>query len=258
MLSIRISDRQPLLAPEGPRLGLPQFRVIPDEGRPGTARDVMVLPLAEWNRFVAANGGTAGGTTVEALRTQLARLGFPGRGTLKVFQGKPHVILGGPAGARRYLLRGGYKPTRPTVLDLALTLVPLGGRNLAASSLSVAFVDCETICGDLLADRRALTEIEANIAADLPPEGARELARFVAETPYGSRSGTTCIAVPGPTLLGVSVGFNWDRNLAVDPLAEAMEQTITETFAQANFHLSALQRQILFRLWPHDQGTCPT
>lgn len=257
LLSLRPSQRSMIVVSSPPALGTPPFRIIADEQRAGFHNELTVMSMEEWKRFVKGAAGGAGGLTDENLAAQLSKLGFAGRSATMMFKSKPYLVLGGMLGARRFLRRGNYKPPKPTIVDAVMASIPMGQLRLPAARLCIALVDCAEILDTLLADRRLLESVYSNLGSDLTPGARLKLVELVKDVPYGSRSEIKAFSAQGPIVMAAAVSFEWNENHKAEPLVDVIHKHIANLFVQARFHISMLEREILFRIWPHVEAPFP-
>lgn len=228
--------------------------------------ELLIIEAAEWLKFAAAEGANAFAPlkdTIGDLMPAMKKLGLWGRASIRVHKGKEYVVISGYAGLRKILTGTRYLATNPKVADLVI-----GTQRLARSAMNtnawaivlVVAVDVgEALVDSILRDEAFLTqELGFKIAANVGKAALSGLAGFVASALVAGIAGAPVVApIAAGILVGLAVSYALNKVAPTDKIVEAMKKYRDGLKQRVNRFFYQLEREIMWRVWPHGQAPFP-
>jgi hypothetical protein len=259
------SCRQPSPLPGS--TGGPVIRqaVCPFECRVETVSDssdshseLIVIDRVELVKFLAsltANAASPVKDILTDLYAAMKKLGFTGRAAIRTINGVDYVVIAGYPGLRKFLNAPKYKLTNVKVADLVIGTSRMAKSAVKGTVLSIVLISAANVLEAVLEDKDLLQkELGFTILVDVSKAVISGIAGFLVGAAFAA-SAPVVVAIAAGIIAGIAVGVLLDKVFPTDKIVAAMvtyyEELRESALAYGARWLHQLEREILWRIWPH-------
>lgn len=225
----------------------------------GVFNELIVIEGKEWTKFLVSLGANAYSPikdTIKDVYPALKKLGVSGKASIRVIKGKEYVVISGYAGLRKFLNAPKYLATNVKVADLVIGTTQLGKSAIKGIPLSIILVSAADVLESILDDKELLrVELGFTILTSISKATIGSIAGFV----VGAALSVASLPVVWPISAGIVVGIYVGNKLDEVYPTETIAQALTDYYKKLNESivsrgtraLQQLEREILWRVWPH-------
>jgi hypothetical protein len=228
----------------------------PDQG---VFSELMVIEGKEWTKFLVSVGANAASPirdTIKDVYPALKKLGVTGKASIRVIKGKEYVVIAGYPGLRKLLNAPKYLATNVKVADLVIGTTQLGKSAIQGIPFSVVIVGAADVLESILDDKELLrVELGFTILTSISKATLGSIAGIIAGAVVSVAGAPVVWPIVAGIVVGIYVGNKLDEVYPTEKIARALtdyynklNESIVSRGARA---LQQLEREILWRVWPH-------